>query len=411
MQNIVIDKPYSFVPPVRSAFWPAVFRPLLRPYMAKTWGVTGLQFTGIDHLRAAIGERASIVLVPNHCRPSDPTVVALLGAAAGTAIYTMASWHVFMGSRLQAWFLRRIGGFSVYREGLDRTAIKYAIELLVEAERPLVLFPEGIISRANDRLGAFMEGPAFIARSAAKQRAKSQSSARTLLVPVGIRYHFLGRLEQSAVAVIDRIESRLTWTPRREIPLVERLQRIGVALVGLKELELFGDVRPGPWSDRLVRLIDDILVPLETEWKVKKRETDVPARVRGLRAAILPDMVEGGITDAERERRWGQLAQLYLAQQLSLYSADYLAGSPSNDRVLETVERLEEDMTDVATVHRPLTATAAVGEPIEVIGADAPAALMKEARSRIAGLLGIPSEGEPESDNQTAKARPGQEER
>ena len=45
----------------------------------------------------------------------------------------------------------------------------------------------------------------------------------------------------------------------------------------------------------------------------------MPSRVRALRAAILPDLVEGGLTDAERDRRWRQLALLYLAQQLSLY--------------------------------------------------------------------------------------------
>jgi hypothetical protein len=316
-----------------------------------------------------------------------------LGAAAGSPVYTMASWHVFMGSRIQRWFLRRIGGFSVYREGLDRTAIKYAIELLVESKRPLVLFPEGIISRANDRLGAFMEGPAFIARSAAKERAKADPNARTVLVPVGLRYRFLGHLEESVTPIIERIEARLTWTPRRGAPLVERLERIGVALVGLKELELVGEIRPGTWSERLIRLINDILVPLEIEWGIKKREADVPARVRSLRAAILPDMVDGGISDTERERRWSQLAQLYLAQQLSLYSADYLAGTPSTDRVLETVERLEEDLTDVATVHRPLSVSAHVGGPIQVTGADAPAVLMKEVRSRIASLLRVSSGG------------------
>ena len=40
--------------------------------------------------------------------------------------------------------------------------------------------------------------------------------------------------------------------------------------------------------------------------------------------------------------------------------AGYLEGSPSTERVLETVERLEEDLTDVATVHRPLAVTIAV---------------------------------------------------
>ena len=404
MQNIVIDKPYQFVPPHRGTFWPAVFRPGIRPYLSKVWGVTGVEFAGVDRLRAALRERASVVIVPNHCRPSDPMVVTLLGFEAGTPSYTMASWHLFMGDRLTTWILRRIGGFSVYREGLDRAALKAAIELLVEAKRPLVIFAEGIITRANDRLAAFQEGPAFIARSAAKQRAKTEPAARTVLVPVAIRYRFLGQLEESVNPVIDRIEARLTWEPRRGLPLIDRLQRVGNAVLGLKELELVGEVRSGGLNDRLARLIDDILMPLETEWKVKRRESDVPGRVRSLRAAILPDMVEGGITDAERERRWKQLARLYLAQQLSLYPAGYLEGHPSVERMLETVERLEEDLTDVATVHRPLAVTVQVGEPIDVTGTDqAPAALMKEVRSRIETLLGIetdtptgPSQTEPE---------------
>ncbi len=48
--------------------------------------------------------------------------------------------------------LRQVGAFSVYREGMDRDALKCAIQILVDARRPLVLFPEGVISRSNDRL-------------------------------------------------------------------------------------------------------------------------------------------------------------------------------------------------------------------------------------------------------------------
>jgi 1-acyl-sn-glycerol-3-phosphate acyltransferase len=150
----VIAKPYQFVPPDRRRFWPAVFRPLLRPILARVWGVTTVDIVGIESLRSALRERASVLLVPNHCRPCDPTVVAVLGAQAGTPLYTMTSWHQFMGRRSKAWLLRRLGAFNVYREGLDRTAVRTAIELLVEARRPLVIFPEGIITRSNDRLGA-----------------------------------------------------------------------------------------------------------------------------------------------------------------------------------------------------------------------------------------------------------------
>ena len=54
MQNIIIAKPYEFVPPARGTFWPAVFRPLLRPYLAQVWGVTRFDIVGIETLRAAL---------------------------------------------------------------------------------------------------------------------------------------------------------------------------------------------------------------------------------------------------------------------------------------------------------------------------------------------------------------------
>jgi hypothetical protein len=112
--------------------------------------------------------------------------------------------------------------------------------------------------------------------------------------------------------------------------------------------------------------------------------------VRALRTAILPELVEGGLSDAERDRRWDQLARLYLAQRLSLYPPGYLAGHPSTERVLETVERLEEDLTDVATVHRPLAVRVSVGEPLTVApDGPRPAALTNEVRDRIETLLDI----------------------
>ena len=48
MQSVVIAKPYEFVPPDRRRFWPAVLQPLLRPVLAKLWGVTTVEFVGIE---------------------------------------------------------------------------------------------------------------------------------------------------------------------------------------------------------------------------------------------------------------------------------------------------------------------------------------------------------------------------
>ena len=77
-------------------------------------------------------------------------------------------------------------------------------------------------------------------------------------------------------------------------------------------------------------------------------------------------MVGDEIDEADRDRRWRQLADLYLAQQLSFYPEDYVGPDRPQERLLETVERFEEDLTDKATVHGPIRAMIAVGEAIEV---------------------------------------------
>ena len=107
-------------------------------------------------------------------------------------------------------------------------------------------------------------------------------------------------------------------------------------------------------------------MPLEQEWLDENRGGNVVARVKMLRTAILPDMIHGQISDSERERRWRQLADMYIVQQMSHYPPDYIKSKPTSERMLETVERFEEDLTDVCRTHAPMTATVQVGEAIPV---------------------------------------------
>jgi hypothetical protein len=76
--------------------------------------------------------------------------------------------------------------------------------------------------------------------------------------------------------------------------------------------------------------------------------------------------VAGEIDEAERARRWRQLADIYLAQQLFFYPPGYFAPEPTPEKLLETVERFEEDLTDRMPVHRPIRAVVEVGEAIEI---------------------------------------------
>jgi 1-acyl-sn-glycerol-3-phosphate acyltransferase len=366
LQNIVIDKPYQFVPPNYGTTWPRLLGRFVLPhYLRSSHGIKSHEFIGVERLRASVDAHHGILLTPNHCRPCDPMVLSMLGLAVGAPIHIMASWHLFMESRFQRWLLQHVGVFSVYREGMDREALKCAIQILVDARRPLVLFPEGVISRTNDRLNHLMDGTMFIARNAAKQRAE-RSLGKVVVHPVAIRYFFLGDIERTLEPVLEEIERRLSWRPQSTMALRDRIVKVGEALLTLKELEYEEKPQEGEIPARVARLMDHILVPLEQEWLKGKREEDSLGRVKALRAAMLPDMVAEKVDEAERRRRWRQLADIYLAQQLSNYPPDYFKPEPTPERLLETVERFEEDLTDVARVHRPIHAAIEVGEAIEV---------------------------------------------
>jgi 1-acyl-sn-glycerol-3-phosphate acyltransferase len=392
MQNIVIDKPYVPIRPYHGRIWPSLLAFYLPLHLRKKYGIERVECIHADRLAQSIAAGHGVLLTPNHSRDDDPFVVGMLTREVHSPFFIMASWHLFMQDRMHAFLLRRAGAFSVYREGIDRTAVNTAVEILETAERPLVIFPEGVVSRANDRLNELMEGTALIARSAAKKRAKLQPPKKVVVHPVAIRYRFHGNVEPAITSVLDKIETRLTWQ-KQQLPLVERIYKTGGALLGLKEMEYLGEARSGPIDARLANLIDAILVPVETQWFKKKQEGSIPARVKRLRSAILPDMADDKVDEAERQRRWKQLADLYLAQQLSNYPSDYVRSNPTPERLLETVERFEEDLTDRITVHRPLHATVTVGEAIEASptrearGGDDP--LMEQIASQLRTMLAL----------------------
>jgi 1-acyl-sn-glycerol-3-phosphate acyltransferase len=391
MQNIIIDKPYRFVPPHPGRFWHTLFQLWLPRYLSRSHGIESVECRGTEHLRSSLDAGHGILLTPNHCRPCDPMTLGMLSRALQQPFFVMASWHLFVQSRFQSWLLPRIGAFSVYREGMDREALKTGIGILKEARRPLVLFPEGVISRTNERLGNLMEGTAFIARSAARQRAAATTPGQVVVHPIAIRYLFRGDLDATLTPVIEEIEARLSWRPPRDRLLLERIYRVGEALLCLKELEYLGEAKSGEAHGRLNRLINCLLAPLEKEWLKDECAGDVVARVKKLRTAILPELVSGEIGEAERVRRWHQLANLYLAQQLSCYPPDYISSRPTPERLLETVERFEEDLTDRVRTHRPLHAIIEVGEALAVspahergAGADP---LMEKIRAQLEAML------------------------
>src|SRR3954463_6109287 len=286
MQRVVIDEPYKFVPPVYSEWWPTMLRFILRPYLRKAFGVHSVECRHVGRLRASLTAGDSIMLAPNHCRMSDPVVLGVLGMEADCHLFAMASWHVFKQTRFQTFMTRRMGAFSVLREGHDRQAIETAINIMMSKRRPLIVFPEGAITRHNDLIEEMMDGPSFIARQVAKRLKKEGKPGEVVIHPVATRYAFQGDVAATLGPDLDALEKGMSWQPQRHLSVVDRIGRIGQALLSLKEIEFTGEPRDGNLYERAEKLVEDVLSKLEAEWQVKETTGNAMVRVKRLRSVI-----------------------------------------------------------------------------------------------------------------------------
>ncbi len=112
MQNIIVEKPYRFIPPHRGSFLPSLIQTLRLTdlQLAKCEGVTSYEIRNADQLKESLRSRAGVLLAPNHCRYADPLAMGWLAREIGTHVFAMASWHLFNQSRFQAFAIRAMGG-------------------------------------------------------------------------------------------------------------------------------------------------------------------------------------------------------------------------------------------------------------------------------------------------------------
>lgn len=400
MQNIIIAKPYQFVPAHRGNWMPGMVQSLriVDLYLARKEGIASYEVRGIEHLRESLRQRHGVLLAPNHCRYSDPLALGWVARHAKTHLFAMASWHLFHQSRFQSFAMRMCGAFSVYREGVDRQSLDTAIDILVQAVRPLVVFPEGAVFRTNDVLQPLLDGVAFLARSAARRRSKLDGG-KTVIHPVGIKYVFRGDVVPRLIPVIEQMESRFTWqstTDRLDSDgspggILRRVERLDEALLSLKEIQFLGKAQPGEMGLRRRQLINHLLESVEACWLGSAQRGELIPRIKQLRMKLVPQLLAPGSSPSQLSQIWSELEKLYVAQQVGSYPTGYL-DELTDMRLLETIERIEEDITDRTTVHRPLHAILQVDEAIEIApekpARDAPDPVMATLQNRIETLLG-----------------------
>ncbi|MBF7082020.1 1-acyl-sn-glycerol-3-phosphate acyltransferase [Desulfallas sp. Bu1-1] len=115
-------------------------------FLVRRWKVTG---------NAVLPSGQGMIVVANHVSYWDPVVV---GCALNRRIFFMAKAELFKIPGL-GFIIKNLGAFPVQREGVDRSSIKRALDLLAAGE-VVGIFPEGTRSKTgellNPHLGAAM---------------------------------------------------------------------------------------------------------------------------------------------------------------------------------------------------------------------------------------------------------------
>jgi len=355
-------EPYRFVAPYRGKFWCGVAMHVMPLHLRQKMGVHECHFQGVEHLQDSIDRKAGVLLAANHVRWADPLVVGTLGKQIKQYLYYVVSYHLFKQKRVIGWWINRIGGYSILREGADREAIRVTAALLAEGERPVVLFPEGTWFRQNDRVGPLQDGLGLIVRQATK------ASDRPMVVhPVGIKYWLLGDPLPELRRRVEELERGLGWRPKGDLGLPQRITHVGHALLTVKEIERFGQAQQGTLDERIQRLAAVLIADMEKFYLGKEYEGWNLERVRRLRMWLVRklgevrDDPEAGVATREA------LDVLLFCENLSAQSHEYLMERPSLERMAETVQRIEETMVDRDEKPiAPLGASVAVGPAIDV---------------------------------------------
>lgn len=360
------EMPYRFRPPALSRFWVALCRPFILRMLRNEQKVAQIEFRELARLEAVLGKGDGILLAINHADHPDAGVAYELAWKLGAPFYYMAAYQIFTG--LYGRVLPHLGVYPVDREGADLAAFKASVDILVKANHPLAIFPEGEIYRLSDRITPLREGTAALAIAAVRKLPDPAKTVR--IVPIAIKYRYLESEDPLPwlLNLMDNLERRFFWRPRVELSLVERIYRYAEGMLALKEIEHLGAAQPGELKHRLERLRGSILTSLESELLGKLSDEAVPVRVKDLRKACLDRIAQSHGDPVINNQMKCKLEDLFLVMQTFTYPGDYVRELPTRERIAEILLKFEEDAlgVDQSAPRSPRRAIVLAGEPIDV---------------------------------------------
>jgi 1-acyl-sn-glycerol-3-phosphate acyltransferase len=365
MEIFRLQKPYQFCPPKYAPWFRPVLHLLCQWFLGHKFNIRQISITGEEPLVHLVKNGQSVLIAPNHADHADPSLLVHVGRKHGIAFHFMAAREGFERGALARFVLQRSGAFSVDREGADLASIKTAMNLLRACRYPLVIFPEGEIYHHHEALDVLNEGVATILLRAAE---KLPDNKRSYAIPTAIRITHDAVVAETFSSRMDQLEQRITWKPKSDIDIVERIYRLGSALLSIKEEEFTGESQKGDLVQRIQGLQQFLVEEVERKYGLDHASDTIPFRIKILRQVIRKELTD---TDKpptqEREAAlYDDQDRVFVAKQLYSYPGQYLRENPSIDRIAETILKLEEDILEKEIYPAPRQADITFGKPIDV---------------------------------------------
>ncbi|MGD0336856.1 MAG: 1-acyl-sn-glycerol-3-phosphate acyltransferase [Candidatus Omnitrophota bacterium] len=304
-----------------------------------------------------IPKNSGLILTANHSDGMDPRICIELSRRAHRRFTYMINAEAFeQWHGLYGWLLQRLGDFSVERGGGDQAARRYAISVVKKGNDALVMFPEGEISYLNDLVQPFKTGAVHIGLQAITETRETNSSWTAYLLPVAIKYYYrkpIGLILDKKIRAIEKrllIRTSFFTFQERIISIMARI---------LKRQELISRTQMA--SEQLARLKEQIR---EAQTAIlSKIETKYPQFQIDPKAQLI-DRVQQIIfflrEQLSRKKLFSHETRIQLQKdindlketiQMAGWQPQYVDLTPSQERLAETVMKLEREVFKIKNIH------------------------------------------------------------
>lgn len=370
-------RPFSFRPPRNSRFVSALCRLLLPFNLRSKLKVNRIEIddNSLSTLRSLRGKRC--LLTPSHSGGFEPYVLVHLSHILGDDFNYMAARESFSISPLVGWIMQGIGAYSVIRGTADRPSFQMTKQLLLDAKRWLVVFPEGQTVWQGDTVIPFQPGLIQLAFKAFEQVSGNDPGASLLCVPMAVKYIYTKNMQDEIDTSLSRLEASLVPEPASPDPgPLDRLRVIAESVLASNEkMRGIEPVEGDSMDDRIQRMKESVIRRIESRLDVIPRAHDpLIDRVRALFNAvdrIVYKDTEGTEYEhtllAEQQRAARDFYDdLWRVLQFVAIYEGYVREALTVERFMDVLCLLEMEVFGARRIWGPRKAVVRVGDPLDL---------------------------------------------